>query len=82
MSGLFPAEGLQGLPSPPRPGGDWLRHLGLALVFMAVLAFPIVFWICAFARYYESLVPSFEPFTPPTSPPAPPPLPIAGGDPA
>lgn len=42
------------------PWGDTLRQFGLAALFIAVLAFPAVFWICAFARYYESVLPSFS----------------------
>jgi len=79
-----PFSGLSSPRSRPEPAvsagkwGDWLRYLGVGVVFIAVLAFPVVFWICAFARYYESLVPSFEPSVPATPPPlSPPPLPKA-----
>jgi hypothetical protein len=67
-------------PTAPRgPWGDWLRELGIGVVLIAVLAFPVVFWICAFARYYESLVPTFPAPAPETGgSPVPPPLPATG----
>lgn len=40
------------------PWGDWLRWLWLLTVFAAWIAYPVVFWICAFTRLYGSLSPS------------------------
>lgn len=92
LAGLPGMEGIESsslLPSlsPSKPAespgrwGDWLRELGIGVVFIAVLAFPVVFWICAFARYYESLTPTVPTLDPETkTPPAPPPLPTTGGD--
>ncbi len=80
-SGLL--SGLSSSKPAESPGhwGDWLRELGIGVVFIAVLAFPVVFWICAFARYYESLTPTFPTLAPESkSPPTPPPLPMTGGD--
>lgn len=51
-------------PAPRGAYGDRVRVFGLGIVFAAVLAFPVVFWICAFTRYYESLVPSFSAWRP------------------
>lgn len=80
-SGLFPSFSGAGSAAPRSNWGDWLREFGIGVVFIAVLAFPIVFWICAFARYYESLAPTLPALVSgPKAPPAPPPLPTTGGD--
>jgi hypothetical protein len=78
---LFPGFSSTEPAAPPGHWGDWLRELGIGVVFIAVLAFPVVFWICAFARYYESLVPTLPALaSEPKAPPTPPPLPMTGGD--
>ena len=80
-SGLFPSLSPSKPAESPGHWGDWLRELGIGVVFIAVLAFPVVFWICAFARYYESLAPTLPALaSEPKAPPAPPPLPMSGGD--
>jgi len=70
--GLFPGMSLSSEPPASRAHwGDWLRELGIGIVLIAVLAFPVVFWICAFARYYESVMPTFPAPGPETKPPPP-----------
>ncbi len=77
---ISPGRSRPELTAPRGPWGDWLRELGTGVVFIAVLAFPVVFWICAFARYYESLVATFPtPAPETTTSPIPPPLPAPKG---
>jgi hypothetical protein len=40
-----------------KQSGDWLRALAIALIFVAVLAFPAVYWIVTFTDYYEVALP-------------------------
>jgi hypothetical protein len=64
-----------------QPVGDWIRELSLGILYIAVLAYPMVFWICTFTRYYEFVLPSLGVTTKaeaPAGPPRPPPPPSFG----
>jgi len=78
---LFPGFSGTKPAAPSGRWGDWLREFGIGVVLIAVLAFPVVFWIGAFARYYESMAPTLPALvSEPKAPPTPPPLPTTGGD--
>lgn len=43
-----------------KPSGDWLRTLSVIFLYLALLSFPAVYWVCAFTRYYESMIPLLD----------------------
>jgi len=40
--------------SGPSAPGDWLRRFQIALIALAIMAYPSVYWTLAFARYHEA----------------------------
>ena len=55
-------DGLGGIPGSRRTGGgDVLRGIGILIVMLIPAAYFIVYWICSFTRYYESLLPELSP---------------------